>query len=428
MMIYSNKITKLPTWLKNDKRCMEFKEGMQYKVGEQKKKILMISEIVTHPHDGGNRHRIYEEVRRLKELGHTVDYLFFGNSKFSRKEMIGFFGQSHFHYLKLPGIEVKYQIKQEIRDYIDKKQISRKFALKYSLDEWYRKEIGEKALRLHRQNQYDIIWVQYIFYSKVLEVFPDDVVKIIDLHDRFSNRDKVFQKNGNIPNYYYTTIHGEKKGLRRADFVLAIQDVEQKFFKKLLKNSHTEVLTLGDMLSLKETAVSSRNVIGFIGGHNNAKRKSFNSEGVKWFIEKVLPILKEQKLDYEIWFAGDVCRMIPDSTEYVKLGRVSDIHEFYRQVKICINPVQGGTGLNIKSIEALGYTKPLVTTAVGAKGIHADYPVYLMSDEPGQFAAHIASLLLDTKRCEELKENCKKYIIEYNRKNELALQSILEDK
>lgn len=386
------------------------------------KKVLMVSEVITNPHDTGNRHRVYGEICKLRELGCTIDFLYIAPTR-ERKlgPMQEFFGKDHFYFMKMKAIDPKFILKEEIRKFLDVRGISKKLALKYNIDEWYREEIGKKVLQLLRNNKYDVVWVQYLFYSKLLECLSGDVVKVIDLHDRFSGREKIFQKNNKVPSYFYTSVRQERKGLARADYVLAIQEQEAEFFKKILKGYKTKVITLGDVLTLKVNAVSQKKVIGFIGGES-----PLNIEGILWFINNVIPLIKKSKIEYQVWIAGDVCKNLADSLDYIKLGRIEDVEKFYRDVRVNINPVRGGTGLNIKSIEAIGHTKPLITTSVGAKGMNAEFPIFKVADNPNVFCDYIIKLMEDDAECLLLRDNCIKFIKDYNNKNFLAIRQIFE--
>ena len=51
------------------------------------------------------------------------------------------------------------------------------------------------------------------------------------------------------------------------------------------------------------------------------------------------------------------------------LGKVEEPWEFYRQIDVAINPVEFGTGLKIKTCEALAYGVPTVTTVHGSHAI-----------------------------------------------------------
>ncbi len=51
------------------------------------------------------------------------------------------------------------------------------------------------------------------------------------------------------------------------------------------------------------------------------------------------------------------------------LGHVEDLEPEYSQASLVINPIWIGTGLKIKTIEALARRKPLVTTQKGTEGL-----------------------------------------------------------
>ena len=51
------------------------------------------------------------------------------------------------------------------------------------------------------------------------------------------------------------------------------------------------------------------------------------------------------------------------------LGRVDDLSELYRSARVVINPVLAGTGLKIKTVEALSRLRPIVTWPTGVEGL-----------------------------------------------------------
>ena len=58
-----------------------------------------------------------------------------------------------------------------------------------------------------------------------------------------------------------------------------------------------------------------------------------------------------------------------------------------------VNPIEFGSGLKIKNVEALAYGKPLITTPHGANGfIDAPHSSVLVADSPEQWQAVIDRL------------------------------------
>ena len=85
-------------------------------------KVLMVSRSCTHPHDMGNRQRIYRECCQMRALGWQVDFLYWGGKSVGDiEEMEKFFGKEHFHFAHITSLAPKYQLKQIFRRKLDEK-------------------------------------------------------------------------------------------------------------------------------------------------------------------------------------------------------------------------------------------------------------------------------------------------------------------
>lgn len=383
-------------------------------------RVLMVSHVNTHPHNGGNRQRVYRECCQMMELGWQIDFLFLGGRiGANMEEMEKFFGKEHFYYARTTGIAPKYQLKAIVRKSWDKKGLTRFLPLFYKEDELYYKEAGERVQVLLRKQKYDIIWLQYLMQSKVMEDIGNDIFKIIDTHDVFANRNLMFQRKGRIPEWFYTTRGQERKALARADLAVAIQNKEEEYFKKLMKKQQTQCITIGDMVEFHKSKEGNGKVFGFIGAENDA-----NVVAVKWLADKVLPIVHKMESEYICIIAGGICNRVPDNEHYKKIGRVEHLSDYYDQISVAINPMQNGTGLNIKGIEALSYGKPLISTAIGSKGLDDAAEAMLVCEDEKRFAEQIVSLMQNRPRRISMSEEAEKFIYRYNQKNKDALLEI----
>jgi glycosyltransferase involved in cell wall biosynthesis len=317
---------------------------------------------------------------------------------------------------------VKSKMKNEIRTWMDQRRISRFVGFYFDADEYYVDGIAEKIVDLNERNSYDIVWMQYFFYFKALEKLESsNVLKVIDTHDRWANRNRMFQKRGETPEGFYTTKRGERKALKRADVVIAIQEKEAIYFKKLLRGTDTKVLTIGDLVEKKTSKPCCGSYYGFIGVNIKC-----NIIGLRWFYKNVLPLIREKCPDSSLLIAGTVCEKLPDEDGVIKLGRVDELDDFYDSIQFAINPVMSGTGLNIKTIEALAYGRALVSTEIGAKGINSDEPVVVKCSNAREFADAVINLLSNQQECDRLAQNAHRYIEKYNEKNTGALFSFEE--
>lgn len=385
-------------------------------------KVLMVSNVYTHPSDMGNRQRVYRECYQMKKLGWKIDFLYWGGKLDAHiDEMKMFFGKEHFHYANKTNIAPMYQLKSMVRSYLDKKGLSRYISLYYHADEWFYKEIADKVETLLQKENYDAVWLQYSYQSRILKNVDKNILTIIDTHDIFAYRNKMFQKKGRVPEGFYITKWQEKVSLSRADLIIAIQSEEEKYFQKLMEESSTHCITLGDMVEFHKSNRGKEMVFGFIGAENDA-----NVVGVQWLANNVLPIVHEMEPESKCVIAGGICNLIENNKYYTKLGKVGSLQEYYDFISVAVNPIQNGTGLNIKGIEALSYGKPLVSTVIGAKGLSNTMGAIQVCRDPRQFAKEVVILLKDSQKRLSMCRQAEKFIHTYNEKNKKALLQIEE--
>lgn len=383
-------------------------------------KVLIVSDIHTHPHNRGNLQGLYRECVQMKKLGWEIDFLYWGNYIVPDFEaMYNFFGEEHIFFANISNVELKHQIRSYIRNRMDYYKITKYIPVPYDIDEYYCKEVEEKALFLDRKNHYDIVWIEYYLQSKIFCNLRKDIIKVIHTHDRFGRRNRIFQKMGRIPEFYYLTRKGERTALSRADVVIAVQNAERKYFENLLEKTDTKCLTIGNLVEMKSSGYVEEKAYGFLGAINDS-----NELALEWFIQNVLPEIQKKEPESTFYIAGGVCKSVPDSNEYIKLGFVNTVEEFYDRVKFVVSPMKNGTGLNIKNIEALSYQKPLVTTTIGAKGLNGAEKAMYICDNADSFSNKVSYLLNDNKKCELMGEEAKKFIESYSDNNKNTLKEI----
>ena len=118
--------------------------------------------------------------------------------------------------------------------------------------------------------------------------------------------------------------------------------------------------------------------------------------------------------------------MVDDFDGCLKLGQVEALEEAYALSDVIINPVYFGTGLKIKSIEALGYAKPLVTTPIGAEGLEAGAnEAFLIADTADEFAQSIIEVFSDDQLREDLSNNAYDFAKQWNQICLEALMTLL---
>lgn len=139
--------------------------------------------------------------------------------------------------------------------------------------------------------------------------------------------------------------------------------------------------------------------IGFIGNLHTPN----NVKGLYWFIEKVLPLISKSFPKLKILFVGsnpdpkllDFCEKVEGLSI---VANPEFVEPYQEKINILINPVQFGSGTNIKTIEMLFSSKQVVSSSVGVKGIPSDInTVFYIADTPQEFADSILEIIQDKK-------------------------------
>ena len=112
-------------------------------------------------------------------------------------------------------------------------------------------------------------------------------------------------------------------------------------------------------------------------------------------------------------------------SDCIKLGDLPDVGRAYEMADIVVNPAPVGTGLKIKSIEALAFGKPLVATPHAATGLEMyEGEALFIGDTPQHFAQAVIRLLGDEDLRMRMGRNALVCARNYSVVNELKLAHI----
>jgi glycosyltransferase involved in cell wall biosynthesis len=132
---------------------------------------------------------------------------------------------------------------------------------------------------------------------------------------------------------------------------------------------------------------------GFLGGDN-----PFNLEAVVHFCTQILPLIRARHPRFRVLIAGKVTTplaLIAPSWPGVHFEKfVDDVADFYARVAVVVVPLLSGTGVSIKTLEAIEYRKPVVASRVGVRGLPLHLPSsVVVADQPAEFALGIEKFL-----------------------------------
>ena len=113
-----------------------------------------------------------------------------------------------------------------------------------------------------------------------------------------------------------------------------------------------------------------------------------NRLGLLWYLDEVVPHLPA---DTRVAVAGSVPGGLPEAHRHVTfLGRVDDAEAFLDRGHVVPLVARGGTGVQLKTIEAFQNGRETVATRSSLRGVGCPPPNCAVADEPEAFAAALA--------------------------------------
>ncbi len=369
-------------------------------------RILVVTPVPTLPADAGNRARIKTMLDALERAGHTIVILHALRERGDVEAMQQRWGNA---YIPVAYREPKGFLAPRLRRLSKRLGLERAYV--WDVDAWYDPALDQQITRAINAWNIDVVLAEYVFFSKALEAVPDGILKILDTHDRFANRHRRFLDAGLEPAWFSCSTKAEARGIQRADLVLAIQDNEAEYFRGLTSQ---RVATVGHLVELAEVSPGHYpgNKTALIVGSAN----SINIDSTRWYLREVWPQVASQVPGATLRIAGGICTELSCDDPSVRLlGRVDDLTREYQQVQLVINPMLTGTGLKIKTIEAMGAGKAVLSTASGAEGLGSAIPDALTGADGAQsMTQETIALLRDAQRCATLGLASRAFAATYN--------------
>ena len=190
-----------------------------------------------------------------------------------------------------------------------------------------------------------------------------------------------------------------------ADAVVTVSGEEAAIMSQLKGHAPIHVILPAEPhIPFTARPFSERWDIGYVAGWL-AGPKSPNADGLFWFVHEVLPHVRAVLPWVRVRVTGAKVpaevRALADSNVRFE-GEVADLHAFYDGLRVAIAPLRFGAGVKLKTVQALQYGVPVVSTSIGAEGIDTGgLPALAVADDAAEFAALVVRLLTDPTAWQE---------------------------
>jgi len=393
------------------------------------RKVLFVSSVPTHPPIHGNRRRVLNLVGAVEQLGYEAHFFALpfrgflnGADVEGMRDRLG----GRFHVAERKPVDLLNRLRHLVHSRLERWSVGHKGVNTPSgfvpdVDDGYSPLWNQELRALHKKFRFAAVVVEYVFTSRALLACPKGVLRLIDTIDVFEKRNERMGDSGVSSSWFQTTAEREDAALRRAHVVVAIQDHERDEFAV---RTTRPVITVGHMVDQPPGPLldpdGPPSVLLVSSGN------PVNLQGLVFFLSDVWPSVCRAIPGAVLRVAGRLADVVPRCCRSVEaMGIVQDDLLLYSSGHVVVNPVLAGTGLSIKTIEALGFGKPVVATPSGARGLGSLTDSVLVGEDPGSLARNVVTLLLDQNLRRSLGERGWRFSSDWNRRAKAGLTEAL---
>jgi len=373
-------------------------------------KLLVMSSRVPWPLDKGDKLRMYHQIKYLSKNNdiYLVAISDKKDNSIAQKELSKYCKQVHLLF--------------NSRVSIAKGLVSSLFGSSpLQVGYFYNKEIAQKVNSLVKEINPDHIYGQLIRVAEYLKHF--DKPKTLDLQDAFSAglKRRVEKASGIYKQIlkmeYQRVLDYETNYIDNFDFLTIITQADKDLLGSKIQTRVSIVPNGVDTDFFKPIVAEKKYDLVFTGNMSYPP----NVDAAIFLVKKIMPIVWKEKPNVKVLIAGSSpsVKVKELETDKVKIsGWMDDIRDAYSQSKIFIAPMQIGTGLQNKLLEAMAMKIPSITSDLANMALKAeDGKEILVSNKknPKMFANNIISLLNDEKLRDIIANNAYNFVVrKYN--------------
>ena len=345
-------------------------------------KILLLCNKPPYPASEGGPMAMNSIVNGLLEAGHQVKILAVNNEKYNVTEADIPDDYKHKTGIELINVDLRVRPMKAFFNLFTNKS--------YHVERFISKDFKNRLAELLEKEQFDVVQLEMLFMAPYVETIRQHSKAMIVLRahnvehkiwERIAKETKFFAKRWYIKHLANTLKDYELSAIETVDGIAAITRKDAAFFRKYCSKP---VIDIPYGVYPEEFApkyeIEGKPKFYHIGSMNWMP----NEEGIRWFIEEVLPKTIEKVPDFVYHLAG---RNMPEWLTALKnkhinvIGEVPDAKAFVAEHDVAIVPLLSGSGIRIKIIESMALGKTVITTRVGAEGILYDEEVNVIIAE-----------------------------------------------
>jgi sugar transferase (PEP-CTERM/EpsH1 system associated) len=274
---------------------------------------------------------------------------------------------------------------------------------------FYNASSAKKIRNLINEYKPDHVFCQLIRVAEYVKGIP--IPKTLDYQDVFSKG--VERRLATSPFYmkpflkieYNRLLRYEHEAFEAFDNRIIISEPDRDLIPHPDRNKIVVVANGVDMGFFKPMELKKEYDLVFTGNMGYPP----NIKSAEFLVNNILPEVLLHKPDLSLLIAGaspHLRVMVLKSARVDVSGWVPDMRECYARARIFIAPMQLGTGLQNKLLEAMAMQIPCITSPLAFQALNArDGEDILVAHTPKEYAAHILMLLNNPEKARQIALN-----------------------
>jgi GT2 family glycosyltransferase/Flp pilus assembly protein TadD len=241
-------------------------------------------------------------------------------------------------------------------------------------------------------------------YYRDVRTHSPQTVFIIDSYDLCFVRERRRADLTGDPKEIWKALEIKRQELsmyRRADMVLTVTEEDRRRLHEELPDLSVGISTDIHPAPDTERAGQGQDLV-FVGNYNHDP----NEDAVLYFAREIFPKVKRSLPQVKLYVVGnspteDIEALASD--DIIVTGFVPEVTPYLLESRVFIVPLRYGAGLKGKIGEALACGIPIVTTSIGAEGMHLVHGKNAMiGDDPDDFARSVADVYTESELWQRL--------------------------
>ncbi|WP_310485012.1 glycosyltransferase [Chamaesiphon sp. VAR_48_metabat_403] len=376
-----------------------------------------------YPSSTGAHRRCLEMLAGLRDLG--CEIVLFSSNLYTDREWT----QSSVDILKSKyGIDTFiYQATETDARYLEACR-ARSQPGKMNWDYFNAPGLVDSFKQIFRQIEPNLVVVSYSLWGRLVSGKEfDSVVKVIDTIDLFTLTMQMFQiltphfsqqsidplaiapevtNEAFFANLNICPEQTEYDICNLYDYTLAISQKEGDLLKQHTRD--TKNLYVPMTVTVPDTSNSyTKSPLFVISGN------CFNLQGASYFVKKVLPLISTSIHDFKLQVVGAGGDRLTNIPELDICGFVEDLSSLYAHSGFAICPLIGGTGQQVKIVEAMAHGLPVVALINVAETSPIEHGINgFIASNAEEFAKYTILLWNDRNLCKQMGEAARKTMAE----------------